>query len=529
MPAFPTTLPDEGFPVISSAPAAPGLKHLLGDRCVEEPARLEPYQTLERGPRGHTHLLLLPESEAEVGEILRLCNANPTPLVISGGRTGLVEAQRPLGEPVLSLERLKRPLEFILGDGRSFAFDAMDGDEARDALLRWWEHVGRPDTTGARIVVQAALAVDALNDLLRPLKLMFPMEMGSSSAASVGACAANASAGANALCYGTAAHMTDAAWGFWGDGTEAGPCRAAVWQPPDPQRFAINSAHIDPAWGLIGSQGAFGLITRLCLRTYPIPAQREAALLPAGDMGQAMRVLSIARTRFGGDVEEFEFISSSAMDLVRQLQGKSFRLPFAQAVDSPLYLLLQIKSADADVDLAGQLYEFLAGELALPDEHIGYAPLPALKKIRHSITEASNARMRRLGGGRLSFDTVTPLRVFGDYLDALRLSLAQEAPEVELIAFGHAGVGGAHLHLIGSAAQPVAPRSAALTARVIEVTLAHGGSFSAEHGIGSKWADEYRRRTDAAELAKVLALKRRHDPRNILNPRSFGFDQLLLA
>ena len=323
--------------------------------------------------------------------------------------------------------------------------------------------------------------------------------------------------------------MTESAWGFWGNGEPAGPCHAPRWAPPDPQHFAINSAHIEAPWGLLGSQGAFGLITHLRLRTYAIPAQREAALVPVADMVGAMRVLAAARARFGDEVEEFEFISRSAMDLVRELQGEAFRLPFAGDVDSPLYLLLQIKSSDAEADLAGALYEFLAADLALPDEHIGYAQLPALKKIRHSITEASNARMRALGGGRLSFDTATPLAGFGEYLDAMRAELAQAAPDAELIAFGHAGVGGAHLHVLGSAARPISTAGKTLTDLVIDVTLAHGGSFSAEHGIGSKWADEYLRRTPPQELDAVKALKRRYDPRNILNPRSFGFDRLLKA
>lgn len=513
-----------------TAPAAESLKSLLGSRYVEERERLQPYERPERGPAGHTVGVLLPQTEAEVQQILRACNERRTGLVISGGRTGLVEAQRPLGEPVLSLERLNRPLFFALADGREFSWaDGTVGEAAREALLRWWQEQGRPPAAGATITLQAGVAVDAVNELLEPLGLMFPMEMGSSSAATVGACAANASAGSNAVCYGTGAHMTAAAWGFWGNGEPAGPCHAEAWTAPDPQRLAINSAQIRADWGLLGSQGAFGLITRLRLRTYPRPAQREAALIAVADMRQAMRILDAARARFPGDVEEFEFLSRSALDIVRLLHGASLRLPFETEPDAPLFVLLQLKAAQAEPDLAGALYGFLNETLALPDECIGYAPLPVLKKIRHSITEASNARMRALGGGRLSFDTATPLRCFGEYLDALRVQLHETAPDIELIAFGHAGVGGAHLHLLGRREHPVSARAVALTQRVIEVTLAYGGSFSAEHGIGSKWADEFLKRTPPHELAALRALKLAHDPRNILNPRSFGFDRLLAA
>jgi FAD/FMN-containing dehydrogenase len=517
--------------MLPSSAASDALRALLGVRYVDEAWRLERYQVMERGPAGHTELLLLPQTESEVAEVLAICNRESLPLVISSGRTGLVEAQRPLGEPVLSLERLNRPLWLELEDGSRFDWDESNASasSAGDALLAWWDALGRPNSLGARICVQAGVTVDAVNDWLRPLGLMFPMEMGSTASATVGACAANASAGSNAVCYGTAAHMTETAWGFWGSGDSAGPCEGPGWRTPQQDRFAINSAHLEPEWGLLGSQGAFGLITRLTLRTYPIPASREAALIPAQDMVQAMEILQAARRFFGQNIEEFEFISASAMDLVREMLGDGFRLPFVGEVNSPLFLLLQVKSAEAAEDLASALYEFLVTELDLPENHIGYAPLPALKKIRHSITEASNARMRKLGGGRLSFDTATPLKRFGEYLDALRAELAARAVGTELVAFGHAGVGGAHLHVLGSAAHPIAARSAELIRLVIEVTLNYGGSFSAEHGIGSKWADEYLRRTPESELATVRALKTKTDPRNILNPRSFGFDRLLAA
>lgn len=505
--------------------ASAELKALLDTRCIDAPERLLPYERPERGEPGQASCLLLPESETELGELLQLCTAQGIGLVISAGRTGLVEAQRPQGEAVLSLERLRRPLTFTLADGREFHFPASGNAESwSDALAQWWQAAGRPPVAGAEITVEAALAIDALNLILQPLGLMLPMEMGSSASATAGACVANGSAGANAVCYGTAAHMALRAWGLHADGSPAESVGQS-WQAPAPDVLAINSASLDPQRGLIGTQGAFGLITRVRLLTYPIPALREGALIPVGDMPQAMRVLAHARAVFGSDIEEFEFISRSALELVRQLRGDEFRLPFAVEPDAPFLILLQVKSGDAEDDLAARLYEFLAGDLALPDEQIGYAPLKALKHIRHSITEASNARMRSLGGGRLAFDTATPVACFGDYLAALEAELAAREAGVEFVAFGHAGVGGAHLHLLGTREKPVSARAAELVELVFDVTEKFGGTYSAEHGVGSKWGGEFLRRTPPAQLQAILAARRLHDPRNILNPRSFGFDR----
>jgi FAD/FMN-containing dehydrogenase len=495
----------------------------LGARIVTDAERRRRYEVPERGEAGHTPAVLLPQSETEVGAILNLCNTHGIALVLSGGRTGLVEAQRPEGEIVLSLERLNRPLRFALADGRAFEFDettAADGQ--RDALFAWWQNLGCPVLTGATLTVQAGMSVDAVNDLLEPLGLMWPMEMGSSSAASVGGCVANASAGANAVCYGTAAQMSEAAWGFWGDGSAAGPCSAPARAASPADRLAIDSARIDTDHGLIGSQGIFGAITRVRLRTYARPAQREAVLLPVDDMPAAMRVLAAARKAFPGDVEEFEFIGRGAMQLVRLHLGAAFRLPFEDDPDAPYYVLLQVKSQDAQEDLAGRLYNFLADTLQWPEARIGYGPLPVLKKLRHSITESSNARMRTLGGGRLSFDTATPVAVFGDYLATLERELRAASPDLEFVAFGHAGVGGAHLHLLGTRGHPVAPRAAELIRIVFDVTLRFGGTFSAEHGVGPKWAQEFQRRAPQAVRDALRETKNRYDPRRVLNPRSFG-------
>jgi len=504
------------------------LREHFGPRLLVEAERRAPYEIPERGAPGHAEAVLVPASEAEVERALKLANDHRFHFVLSSGRTGLVESQRPEGEVVLSLEKLRGFLAFTLADGRECRFERSDvPDAVRDRLFAWWSGLGKPDLADATVTIEAGLAVDTLNEILAPLGRMFPMEMGSTASASLGACVANASAGANAVCYGTAAHMAQAAWGFWGDGTATGPQAASAWTRPAPDQLAIDSTRLPPTWGLVGSQGVFGVITRVQLRTQPIPSTREGAMLALPSMPEAMRVFSLARETFGSNIEEFEFLSRSAVELVLRRKGGDVRLPFEHTPDAPYLVLMQVKSDLPDEDLAQKLYAFCSETAGVPDESIGYAPLPALKKIRHSVTEASNLEMRALGGGRLSFDTATPVSVFGDYLAQLAGELRAARPDVQLVDFGHAGVGGAHLHLIGGQGAPVAPDAARLTKIVFDVTQAFGGTFSAEHGVGPKWATEFLQRTPRARLDELAARKRRYDPRNVLSPRSFGFDRLL--
>lgn len=508
--------------------AATTLSEAFGHCYLTDPERCRPYEVPERGLPGYSSGVLLPDTPEQVWQALEIANREGLSYVLSAGRTGLVEAQRPQGEVVLSLERLREVKAFRLADGRGCEFAPGIGiDEARRQLLAWWTHQGRPELAGATVIAEAGLAVDALNELLGAVGRMFPMEMGSTATASVGACVANASAGANAVCYGTAAHMAAAAWGYWGDASEAGPCSAGGWTRPAVDELAIDSMRLPPAWGLAGSQGVFGLITRVELRTQAIPQSREGVLLAVDGMPEAMALLSLARAEFGNGIEEFEFLSRSAVELVLRRRGGDVRLPFDATPDLPYLVLLQIRSDREDETLAERLYAFCSGAGGIDDRRIGYAPLPALKKIRHSVTEASNLELRALGGGRLSFDTATPVARFGAYLHKLATELRRIRPDVQLIDFGHAGVGGAHLHLLGSADRSVAADAAELTRCVIDITLDADGTFSAEHGVGPKWADEMLSCTPAARLQELAARKRRYDPRLVLQPRSFGFDRLL--
>lgn len=497
-------------------------------RLLVDAERRQTYEVPERGSPGRTEAVLIPDSQTEVAQALKLANEHGLHYVLSSGRTGLVESQRPDGEIVLSLERLRGFIAFVLADGRECCFERTEKPDAvRERLFAWWSDLGKPDLADSTATIEAGLAVDALNEILAPLGRMFPMEMGSTGSASLGACVANASAGANAVCYGTAAHMAQAAWGFWGDGTPAGPQAASAWARPAPDQLAIDSTRLPADWGLVGSQGVFGVITKVQLRTHAIPQTREGAMLAVANMPDAMRVFSLAREIFGSNIEEFEFLSRAAVELVLRRKGGDVRLPFEQTPDAPYLVLMQVKSDAPDEELAQKLYAFCSETAGLPDEAIGYAPLHALKKIRHSVTEASNLEMRALGGGRLSFDTATPVAVFGDYLDRLARELRAARPDVQLVDFGHAGVGGAHLHLIGGQGSPVGPDADRLTKIVFDVTQSFGGTFSAEHGVGPKWATEFLQRTPRARLDELVARKRRHDPRNVLSPRSFGFDRLL--
>jgi len=98
---------------------------------------------------------------------------------------------------------------------------------------------------------------------------------------------------------------------------------------------------------------------------------------------------------------------------------------------------------------------------------------------------------------------------------------------VRVVGFGHLADGNIHLNVSlpgrddggGGIAPLLMPHvRAVLEPWVFEWTLAHGGSVSAEHGLGASKADWLHRSRGAADVAAMLALKKVFDPSGILNP-----------
>src|SRR5580692_8987795 len=67
-----------------------------------------PYLTDASGYRGAAERVFVPESEAEIAEILREATATLTPVTIAGAGTGLTGGRVPHKGWVLSLERLRK-------------------------------------------------------------------------------------------------------------------------------------------------------------------------------------------------------------------------------------------------------------------------------------------------------------------------------------------------------------------------------------------------------------------------------------
>ena len=102
------------------------------------------------------------------------------------------------------------------------------------------------------------------------------------------------------------------------------------------------------------------------------------------------------------------------------------------------------------------------------------------------------------------------------------MALERAAPGMRLVNFGHLGDGNLHYNVqapVGvAAADFLREREREINTIVYDAVAAHGGSISAEHGVGALKREELPHYKDATALALMRSIKHALDLQNLLNP-----------
>ena len=85
-------------------------KNLFGERCKTNASDLQEYSSDETEDLVYMpSVVLIPENEKEIAEVLKYCNAQKIPVTPAGARTGLSGGSLPIhGGVLLSTEKLNR-------------------------------------------------------------------------------------------------------------------------------------------------------------------------------------------------------------------------------------------------------------------------------------------------------------------------------------------------------------------------------------------------------------------------------------
>lgn len=406
-----------------------------------------------------------PHSTDEVSAVMVACHAAGAAVVPQGGNTGLVGGSVPRQggdrpQVIVSLARLN-DLEPV-------------------------------DAAAAEVTVAAGATLAAVQGHVRTHGLDVGVDLGARDSATIGGMVAANAGGISAFRHGPMRAQLVGIEAVLADGS-------AVRRLPGMTKD--NTGYHLPSL-FAGSEGTLAVITRARLRLVRAQPRRAVALLAMESLDAMVSAFAELRGRLPG-LTAGELFFDEGMRLVLAHTGAEppFREPH------PGYLLVEAAAeGDPTDELAAEL-ERLAGvrDAVLASDAAGRERLWQLRE-RH--TESVNA-----AGIPHKLDVAVPVGRLAGFATEVRDAVARVAPGARTYLYGHIGDGNLHVNVVGPASEDETVDDA-----VLSLAIEHGGTISAEHGIGIAKVAWLPRDRAVADLAAMTAIKRALDPDGILNP-----------
>lgn len=457
-----------------SDPRLDSLRQALpGLRLKTDPADLEHYgRDWTRRWIPAPLAIALPGGVDEVRAIVCWANAHGVAIVPSGGRTGLSGgAVAAHGELVVSLERMNK----VLG------FDPVD----------------------RTLTVQAGIALQAVQEAAREHGLQYPVDFAARGSCSIGGNIATNAGGIRVVRYGNTRDWIAGLKLVTGAGELVDAGRGLV----------KNSSGYDLRHLAIASEGTLGIVVEATLKLTDPPPPGSVMLLALPSFEALMRVFAAFRARL--QLQAFEFFTDVALKHVLAYGAQAANAPFAET--HPYYVVTEFASDAASEAEALAAFEQCLEQGLASDGVISGSDAQAaqLWRLREGITE-SLARYVPYKN-----DVSVRIAAMPAFLAETQALLGHEYPQFEVVWFGHIGDGNLHINIL----KPDAMAQAAFVADCERVTKllagvlqAHGGSISAEHGIGLVKKPYLWSTRSEAEIAAMRGIKAALDPNGVMNP-----------
>jgi len=461
--------------------ALPAIRTLLGPGgWTDEPARLDPRLVDHRERfHGRTPLMAMPSSCEQVASLLRLCTQHRIGVVPQGGNTSYCGGATPAADGtqlLLCMDRLNR--------------------------------IRRLDPAGFNIVVEAGCTLRQVQEAADGAQRLFPLSLGSEGTCQIGGNLSTNAGGTAVLRYGTMRDLVLGIEAVLPDGKVVDQLRT----------LRKDNTGYDVRQWFIGAEGTLGVITAASLKLFPRPFGHATAWIALSDLHAAVSLLSRIRDALGDSVVGFEVIPRAAVDLaVRHIPGVHDPLPGPW----PWHALAEVSLRSAQ-DSGTQ--EFTAAlqtwmESGLVRDAVlasSEAQRQALWRLRENIPAAQGRE-----GASIKHDVSLPIAAIPEFVQSASEAVLTLLPGARLIAYGHLGDGNLHFNFTqpeSGSPSAFSAQTPAVTGLVHELVARHGGSFSAEHGVGQSKMADLRRYEDPVSLELMRKLKCVIDPLGIMNP-----------
>ena len=420
---------------------------------------------------GTSPLVLRPANTDEVSRILKIAHETSTAIVPQSGNTGLVGGQMPTGpEILLSLDRMTK---IISVDANDYSMTVEAGCILKN-------------------VQNAADAVDRL----------FPLSLASEGSCRIGGNLSSNAGGLNVLAFGNTRDLCL--------GLEVVLADGRIWNGL--KKLRKDNTGYDLKNLFIGAEGTLGVITAAVLKLYPKPRRNDTAFIAVPSPQAAIDLLALVKNESGNRAVAFELMPDIAMGFTVKHMG------IANPISSPSPWFVLTELADAVAGSFENILEKAMERGIVTDASIAQseAQRQALWAIRELMPES-----QRHEGGSIKHDVSVPVSHIPVFIAEATAAVSGFMPDARVMCFGHMGDGNMHFNVT----QPVAMGKQEFLNQwhemnwvVFDVVLKHGGSISAEHGIGQLKRDDMVRIKSPVELDMMRGIKALLDPKGILNP-----------
>ncbi len=259
---------------------------------------------------------------------------------------------------------------------------------------------------------------------------------------------------------------------------------------------------------LVGSEGTLGVITEITLKLRPALTEPPRTVLGAfGNLVDAGRGVAEV-TRAGLTPSALELLDRTCLQAVEDWKHVGLE-PDAAAL---LLARVDLPGAAGDVEAAALVAAFdragalwatqstdpIEAEALFDARRLAY---PALERLSPVLTE----------------DVCVPRSKVPAMLADIEAIAARHDVRIGTIA--HAGDGNLHPNILSPAGDDAARVRAQLAFEdILDAALRHGGTVTAEHGVGLVKRAGLQRELDPGSLAMQRAIKYALDPLNVFNP-----------
>ena len=267
----------------------------------------------------------------------------------------------------------------------------------------------------------------------------------------------------------------------------------------------------------IGAEGTLGIVTAAVMKLFPAPRSQATALVAVPSVERSIALLSRLKRALSDRLVGFELMSAYALALSRKHHPGSPDL----LQGHPWYALVQVDDSASGAPL-GEALEAALGEAIgageVTDASIAQSQAQAAKlwALRENVSEA-----QRREGPNIKHDISLPVSAIPEFLGASDAALLAAFRGARLVVFGHLGDGNLHYNLSapeGEDARGFMRNADAANRIVHDLVARHGGSFSAEHGVGQLKRGDLVRYKSEVEVNVMRAIKAALDPAGIMNP-----------